>query len=307
MKAARLNEWGQPLQVEDVPQPTPGSDEVLVRIRAASINPFDRAVAAGYMQGMFATPMTMGTDFAGDVIGTGENVQHVKPGDEVFGLVTFGDGTFAEYAIAKSNEVAPKPKSMDYIQAGAVPLAALAAWQSLFDAAQLKPGERLFVHGVGGSVGMFACQFAQDIGAEVIGSCIPEKAAHVAGLGLSRSIDYQDQLFEEVVSDVDVVLDLVGGDTVQRSFAMLKPGGRVVTILGGPTPEEQEEAERRGVKAIGTYVQPTAEHLTRVADMIDADKIKVFVRDTFPLEEAQAAFESSMQRGKTGKVVITVA
>src|SRR3954465_2950579 len=99
MKAARLNEWGQPLQVEDVPQPTPGSDEVLVRIRAASINPFDRAVAAGYMQGMFATPMPMGTDFAGDVIGTGENVQHVKPGDEVFGLVTFGDGTFAEYAI----------------------------------------------------------------------------------------------------------------------------------------------------------------------------------------------------------------
>jgi NADPH:quinone reductase-like Zn-dependent oxidoreductase len=305
MKAVRLNNWGQPVELEDIAQPTPGSDEVLVRVRAASINPFDRAVASGYLQGMFSLPLTLGTDFAGEVVEVGADVRHVKPGDEVYGLITM-DGTFAEYVVAKSNEVAHKPSSLDFVQAAGVPLAALAAWQSLFDVAQLQSGERLLIHGAGGSVGSFATQFAKDKGAHVIGTCIPEKAPHVEGLGADQTIDYQEQPFEDAVSDADVVLDLVGGDTVQRSLGVLKPGGRVVTILGQPSQEELDEAESRGVSAIGTYVQPTAEHLERVAEMIDAGKIKVFVRDTFPLDQAQAALESSQQRGKTGKVVVTV-
>ena len=277
-----------------------------MRVRAASINPFDRAVAAGYMQGMFSVPLTLGTDFAGEVVEVGADVKHVKPGDEVYGLVTFGGGTFAEYAIAKSNEIAHKPKSLDFVHAASVPLAALAAWQPLFDVAQLKSGERLLIHGAGGSVGSFATQFAKDKGAYVVGTCIPEKAPLLEGLGANQSINYQEQPFEEAVSDVDVVLDLVGGDTVQRSLGVLKPGGRVVTILGQPTQEELDDAQSRGVSAIGTYVQPTTEHLDKVAEMIDAGKIKVFVRDTFPLDQAQAAIESSQERGKIGKVVLTV-
>jgi NADPH:quinone reductase-like Zn-dependent oxidoreductase len=305
MKAVRLNDWGQPVELEDVAQPTPGSDEVLVRVRAASINPFDRAVAAGYLQGMFSVPLTLGTDFAGEVVEAGADVKHVKPGDEVYGMVTM-DGTFAEYAIAKSNEVALKPKSLNFVQAASVPLAALAAWQPLFDVAQLKSGDRLFIHGAGGSVGSFATQFAKDRGVHIVGTCIPEKTSHIEGLGANQSINYQEQPFEDAVSDVDVVLDLVGGDTVQRSLGVLKPGGRVVTILGQPTQEELDDAQSRGVSAIGTYVQPTTEHLDKVAEMIDAGKIKVFVRDTFPLDQAQAAIESSQERGKIGKVVLTV-
>ena len=138
MKAVRVNEWGTPVQTENVPQPIPSNDEVLVRIHAASINPFDTAVLAGYMSFMATPPITLGTDFAGEVVAVGADITHVEPGDAVYGLVVLRSGTFAEYTTAKAHEIARKPKSLDYIHAAAVPLPSMAAWQSLFDLAQLQ-------------------------------------------------------------------------------------------------------------------------------------------------------------------------
>ena len=160
MKAVRVKEWGAPVELEEIPQPTPSDDEVLVRIHAASINPFDAAVHAGYMQGMLSTPLILGTDFAGEAVKVGSNITHVKPGDAVYGLVPMRSGTFAEYVTATADEVSAKPRSLDYIQAAAVPLASLAAWQSLSDLAQLQQGERLLVLGAAGDAGSCAVQLA---------------------------------------------------------------------------------------------------------------------------------------------------
>ena len=225
MKAIRVNEWGKPVQLEDHPQPSPADDEVLVRVRAASINPFDIAVAAGYVAFMATAPMTLGTDVAGEVVEVGKNVTTLKPGDEVFGAVVLHSGTFAEYTTPKAGELARKPKSLDFVQASAIPLAATAAWQTLFDVAKLQSGERLLIQGVAGSVGTYALQFAKDIGAYVYGTDIPERADLVKSLGLDRYINHKEERVEDVVKDADVVLDLVGGPHVQESYNVLKRGG----------------------------------------------------------------------------------
>lgn len=302
MKAVRINQWGHPAQLEDIPLPTPNSDEVLVRIQAASINPVDSAIAAGYLQSVLTVPMTLGTDFAGDVVTIGADVKHVKPGDAVYGML-LGRGAFAEFAIAKANEIAQKPRLLDYVQAAAVPLAALTAWQTLFDLAQLQGGERLLVHGAGGGVGSFAIQLAKENGAYVIGSDIPDKAAFLQELGVDQVINAQEQQFEDVVRDVDVVLHLVMGGNLELAYTVLKPGGRFVTTVGQPS---QEEAERRGIRASGALTQPTVDHLTTVAERIDAGKLKVFVNRTFPLDEAQAALEYRQTGTTHGKVVLVV-
>jgi NADPH:quinone reductase-like Zn-dependent oxidoreductase len=302
MKAVRIKEWGQPVQVEDIPQPTPNSDEILVRVHAASVNPVDLAVAAGYLQSMLGAPMTLGTDFAGKVVSVGADVKHVKPGDEVYGFVPIRGGTFAEYAIAKANEVAHKPRSLDYAQASVVPLVALTAWQSL-DLARLQNGERLLIHGAGGGVGSFAAQFAKDRGAYVIGTAGPGTDAFLRELGVDQYINYEEQRFEDIARDVDVVLSTARGDLAQRSYGAMKPGGRLVATVEQPP---QAEAEQRGIRASSVITQPNADHLAKVADLIDSGRVKVFVRRAFPLEEAQAALEASQQRHKPGKVVLTV-
>lgn len=304
MKAIRVNEWGKPVQLEDVPQATPGDDEVLVRVHAASINPFDVAVVAGYLSFMATPPLTLGTDFAGEVVEAGKDVQHVKPGDEVYGMVVLRSGTFAEYTTAKAHEVVHKPKSLDYIQAAAIPLAATAAWQTLFDVAQLQSGERLLIQGAAGSVGSYALQFAKSAGAYVYGTDIPERAELLQKLGIDHYINHKEQRVQDAVQDVDVVLDLVGGDRVVESYDVLKRGGRYVGTLALQMP--QEEPERRGIRSFGFGAQVKADLLTKFAELVDTEKLKVILNRTFPLEQAQEAMEF---RGKTpipGKVVLTV-
>jgi NADPH:quinone reductase-like Zn-dependent oxidoreductase len=303
MKAVRINQWGQPVQLEDVPQPTPNSDEVLVRVHAASINPVDSFVAAGYLQSMLSVPLTPGTDFAGEVVSVGADVQHVKAGDAVYGMIPIRGGAFAEYAAPKAHEVALKPQSLDYVQAAAVPLAALAAWQTLFDLAQLQSGERVLIHGAGGAVGSYAVQLAKDKGAYAIGSDIPEKAGFLQQLGVDQIINAQTQRFEDVVSDVDVVLNYASADLLERSYNVLKPGGRYATTFEQPP---QEEAERRGIRAYGVFTQPTVDHLTALAQVIDAGKVNVFVNRTFPVGEAQAALEYRQTGTTPGKIVLTL-
>lgn len=304
MKAVRVNEWGKPVQLEDIPTPKPGDDEVLVRVHAASINPFDAAILAGYAAFMFKVPMTLGTDFSGEVVEVGKDVTHVKPGDEVYGSMPMHSGAFAEYTIAKASEVALKPRSLDHIQAAVVPLPALAAYQSLFEHGQFKDGERVLIHGVGGAVGGLAAQFAKSRGAYVYGTDITEKAQHVAGLGIDQFIDTKSGRFEDMVKDLDVVLDYLGGEFTERSYSILKAGNRYVSSLALETP--QDEPQKRGFRSTGFGAQSRSDQLAQFADLIDAGKLKVFVNRTFPLEEAQSALDYRYMSKAPGKVVLTV-
>lgn len=303
MKAIRLNEWASSLAVEDIPQPEPNDNEVLIRVHAASINPFDAALQAGYLQSMASTPLTMGTDYAGDVVKVGSGISHLKPGDAVYGLSPLGPGAFAEFTIAKAHEVTHKPQSLDFVSAAGVPLPAMAAWKSLFDLLQVKPGERLLIHGAAGNVGGIAVQLAKAEGVFVYGVDIPEKSSHSQKLGVDQFISSEDR-FEDVVEDVDVVLDLVGGEFMERSYNVLKPGGRYVTSLLAETP--QEEPQRRGIQSMGLAAWPNADVLAQVAKRIDSGKLQVFVNRTFPLEQVNEAMAYRMQTRIPGKVVLTV-
>lgn len=303
MKAVRINEWGQPLKTESIPQPSPANDEVLVRVHAASLNPVDSFVAAGYLQSMLTVPMTPGTDFAGEVVSVGDDVNHVKPGDAVYGMIPIRGGGFAEYVSPKAGEVALKPQSLDYQQAAAVPLSALAAWQTLFDLAQLQSGERVLILGAGGNVGSYAVQLAKDKGAYVIGVDTPEKADHLRNLGVDQFINSQTERFEEVAGNVDIVLNYAGGDLLERVYNTLQTGGRYVTTGEQPP---QDEAERRGIRTFAVFTQPSIDNLTKLAEVIDAGKLKVHVNRSFPLDEAQAALEYRQTATEPGKVVLTV-
>jgi NADPH:quinone reductase-like Zn-dependent oxidoreductase len=303
MKAIRLNEWGKALDLEDIPQPEPKDDEVLVRVHAASINPFDAALQAGYFQYMAKVPMTFGSDFAGEVVAIGSNIKNLKPGDAVYGSGPLGAGSFAEYMTAKAHEVAHKPKSLDYISSAAAPLPSIAAWKTIFELLEVKSGERLLIHGVAGNVGGLAVQLAKAEGAFVYGVDIPEKAEHIRKLGLDHFISNQER-FEDVVKDVDAVLDLVGGELTDRSYTVLRPGGRYLTSLMIDTP--QEEPQRRGIKSMGLAAWPSAEILEKMAEQFDSGKLQVFVNRTFPLEEVNAAMAHRMETKEPGKVVLKI-
>jgi NADPH:quinone reductase-like Zn-dependent oxidoreductase len=308
MKAVRLNAWGQPVTVEEIEQPTAGPGEVLVRVRAAGVNKVDYFIAAGYMQGMLSVPRTQGTDFAGDVVAVGDGVTHVQPGDAVYGLIPMQGGAFAEYLVAQSAQVARKPQSLEYVQAAAVPLVALTAWQSLFDTAGVQAGERVLVHGAAGGVGSIATQLAKYAGAYVIGTAGADRAERLRELGADEHVDPQARPFEESVQDIDVVVDTVGGDVAQRSYGVLKPGGRLATPAAQIAPEEAEaQAQQRGIRVAGVWTQPNAEQLEQVAALIDAGKVKVLVSDVLPLEQAQEAQELVATGHPRGKVVLQVA
>lgn len=304
MKAVRVNGWGQPVQVEDIPVPEIGNDEVLVRVHAASINPFDAAVHAGYLQGLFSLPLTLGTDFAGEVVKAGSQIHHVQPGDAVYGMTPMHPGSFAEYLVAKANEVTHKPKTLNFIQAAGVPLPALAAYQSLFDLGGAQKGERVLIIGAGGSVGSCAIQLAKELGMEVFAVANPAREPLVRELGADQFVNAQAERFEDVVGEVDLALDFVGGEYLARSYGVLRKGGRFVTSMVVQPP--QEEAERLGIRSVGLGTQPKADQLEDIAARIDSNRLRTFINCTFPLEQAQQAMEYRMTKAEPGKVVLTV-
>jgi NADPH:quinone reductase-like Zn-dependent oxidoreductase len=304
MKAVRVNGWGQPVQLEDIARPVPGANEILVRVHAASVNPFDTFVHAGYMQGMLSTPLTLGTDFSGEVVETGSEIKHVKVGDGVYGLVPMHSGSFAEYLLAGPNEVAHKPKTLNFVQSAGVPLASLAAYQSVYDLGKLQKGERVLIIGAAGAVGGCAVQLARSIGAYIYAVDIPEKMAHLRELGVDRFINAKEERYEDVTGKVDLVLDFVGGENLQRSFNILSNGGRYVTSLF--LPPSLEEAEKRGISCAALATQPRLDHLNDLAQRIDSGQLKIFVARTFPLAEAQSAINYRMSTTDIGKVVLLV-
>lgn len=236
MKAIRIHQFGGPevLELEDIEIPEPAQDEVLVKVYASSVNPVDQKIFAGEAEEKFPTkfPLTIGWDVSGVIEGAGNKVRNFSIGDQVYGRpFPTTNGAFAEYLVIKADQIALKPRSLDHLNAAAIPLAGLTAWQGLFKFGHLEKDQRVLIHGASGGVGSFAVQFAKWKGAYVIGTGAPENLAFIKQLGADEAIDYKNDRFEEKVRDIDLVLDLIGKDTQQRSLEVIKPGGRLITTI----------------------------------------------------------------------------
>jgi len=307
MNAIRIHEYGGPevLRYEEAPRPKRGTGEVLIRVHAAGVNPVDWQAREGYLKAVRPSlPLIVGWDVSGMVESTGTGVTRLKKGDEVYGRPDLArDGAYAEYIVVNESEVAPKPRSIDHIHAAGIPLAALTAWQALFDAAQLKAGQSVLIHAAAGGVGHFAVQLAKWKGAQVIGTASEANRDFVRKLGADEVIDYRTIRFEDTVKDVDVVLDTIGGDTQKRSWKVLKKGGILVSILSPPSPEE---ALAHGVLQARVFVQPNAEQLAEIAMLVDFGTLRPIVETVFPLSEAGRAHELSQTGHTRGKIVLRV-
>ena len=306
MKAIRIHQYGGPevLAQVEMQRPTPGHDEVLIKVHAAAVNPIDWKMRAGYVKEVFplAFPSTLGWDVSGTVEAAGDKVTQFKRGDEVYALVT--GGGYAEYVAAKETVVARKPRTVDHVNAAAVPVAGLTALQALFEVAQLRAGQKVLIHAAAGGVGNFAVQLAKAKGAYVIGTASSKNHAFLSGLGVDQAVDYQQTRFEDVVRDVDVVLDTVGGETLERSFRVLKHGGILVSLVQPPS---QESAAKYGVRALFYGGHASSSDLAEIAKLIDDGKVKPVVETVLPLAEARRAHELSETRHVRGKIVLKVA
>ena len=292
------------MKIDDVLKPLPGRDEILVKVHAVSVNPIDYKIRSGeFKPEGLVLPATLGRDVSGIVKDVGADVSGVRVGDEVYALLDRDHGGYAELAVAKGSGLSRKPANLDHNYAAAVPLAATTAWQGLFDHGELKPRERVLIHGAAGGVGLFAVQFAKNCGAYVIATAAGDDRELLEKLGAHDVIDYKAERFETEIRDVDLVLDLVGGETQRRSWAVLKKGGRMVSTVGLPP---QEEAAKRGVVARAFFAQPNAAQLREFARMIEAGEISVVVQRTYPLDDVRRAHEHMESGHVVGKVVLTV-
>jgi NADPH:quinone reductase-like Zn-dependent oxidoreductase len=308
MKIVRIHSFGGPavLKIEDLPLPTLGEEELLVRVVAASVNPVDYKIREGRYPAVKADrlPYSPGRDIAGIVEDSGGLVDDWKQGDAVYAMLGIDRGGYAEFAIVTSQEVAPKPKTLDFVAAASVPLAGLTAWQGLFRYGELKAGQRVLIHGGSGGVGHFAIQFAKAAGAYVITTVSQGHADFVRSLGADEVIDYKTQRFEDVAKDVDLVYDLIGGETQERSWNVLKRGGTLVSTLSEPS---QEQARANGVRALRYTVKESGAELEEIGRLIDAGKVKPRITKTFQLVDAANA-QLYVEEGHTeGKVVLEVA
>src|SRR5262245_32513421 len=307
MQAVVAHEYGAPdvLKIEQVPRPEPNDDEALVRVIASSVNPADPLTLSGKYAKEFGThlPLIAGYDIAGVVEKTGTSVTKLKPGDAVYGYPTFGGG-WADYVTVKEWEVAPKPKSLNFVESAAVPMGALTAWQALLDVAKLHPGQTVLIHGGSGGVGSFAIQIAKARGARVIATASTANQDLLKQLGADVAVDYTKTKFEDVAKDVDAVLDPVGKETLARSYGVVKKGGIVMSLVARPDPVE---LEKRGIRGAGISVHPDAEDLAEIARLIDAGKIKPVVTQVLPLSEAIAAQQQAATHHTRGKVVLRIA
>jgi NADPH:quinone reductase-like Zn-dependent oxidoreductase len=306
MKAVRIHSFGGPevLRLEDVPKPRPANDEVLIKVRAAGVNPIDYKLRSGEFKPVgMQMPMTLGRDVSGTVEDVGSNVAGVSVGDDVIAMLDSEHGGYAEYTTAKANGIAAKPGSLDHLHAAAVPLAATTAWQGLFDHGKLKAGERVLIHGAAGGVGHFAVQFAKDRGAYVIATARAEDRDVLRRLGADEIIDYRSERFEDQVREIDLVFDLVAGETQQRSWKVLKDGGRIVSTLQPPS---RDEAARRHAKGEAFMVEPNRDELAQISRLIENGKVSVLVQEVLPLTDVVRAHERLEHEHVRGKVVLAV-
>ncbi len=308
MKAVRIHEYGNEnvLKYEDALIPEIQDDDVLIKIYAAGVNPVDWKIREGYLKEMipYEFPLTLGWDVSGVIETVGSKVTTFQTGDAVYSRPDIArNGTYAEHIAVKSNEVALKPKSIDHNHAASIPLAGLTAWQALFEIAHLSQGQRVLIHAAAGGVGSFAVQLAKTRGAYVIGTASAGKHEYVRGLGADEAVDYTSVKFEDVVKDVDVVFDTIGGDTLERSWKVLKGSGHLVSITEIPF---EEKAKAHNVKSDFLFVQPNAEQLGKIADLVDQGKIKTHLEKVFPLQHTKDAHVLSQTGRVGGKIVLQV-
>src|ERR1041385_1388116 len=307
MRAVVAHEYGAPdvLKIEQVQRPEPNDDQPPVRVIASSVNPADPLTLSGKYAKEFGTPLPLisGYDIAGIVEKTGANVTKLKVGDAIYGYPTFGAG-WADYVTVKQWEVARKPKSLNFVEAAAVPMGALTAWQALVDVAKLQPGQTILVHGGSGRVGSFAVQIAKARGARVIATASTANQDLLKQLGADVAVDYTKTKFEDVVKDVDAVLDPVGKETLARSYGVVRKGGIVMCLVALPN---RDELKKHGIHGAAISVHPDAKDLAEIAQLIDAGKIKPIVTQVLPFSEAIAAQQQAATHHTRGKVVLRIA
>ncbi|MGW3105401.1 NADP-dependent oxidoreductase [Streptomyces sp. NPDC001100] len=295
------------LEVAEVERPAPRPNEILIKVRAAGLNPTDwkHRKTGGFLG---EPPFVLGWDVSGVVEAVGVGVARFKAGDEVFGMLSYpwGHGSHAEYVAAPARDFVHKPAAIDHVQAGALPLVALTAWQALVENADVQPGQRVLVHAAAGGVGHVAVQIAKARGAYVIGTASAGKHEFLRELGVDEAIDYRETDFAEAVKDVDVVLDTVGGETGLKSLRVLRPGGIVVSIIPIGKDDFHEEAERLGVRAVRMLVDADRADMEAVAELVAAGKLRATIAGAFPLAEAAEAHRLGGTGRTSGKLVLTV-
>lgn len=316
MKSARIKGYGSTRDVIEIEQNAPvpndpSEGKVLVKIKAAGVNPIDWKISEGYMQQVMPIefPATPGGDFSGILEKAGAGVSDIKQGEEVYGqssVVIGGSGTFAEMALANADNIARKPITLSHEEAAGLPTVGVTAWQALVDIIGLSKGQKILIHGGAGGVGSIATQLAKYIGADVATTVSEKDKQFVKDLGADEIIDYKTQTFEDVLSshDYDAVLDTVGGETYSRSFKILKKGsGIIVSTLEQPN---QELMEKFGVKAIFVFSQVNRDRLTKLTQWVDQNNVRVNVDKMFPLDDAAKALEYQKDGHPRGKVVLAI-
>jgi NADPH:quinone reductase-like Zn-dependent oxidoreductase len=299
MQAVLIHETGDPdvLRYEEAERPEPGDGEVLIRVRAASVNPVDWKYRRGFVDKQL--PAVLGNDVSGTVEVSRD--QGFAEGDEVFGIVA--SGGYAEFATASAGVIAKRPAGVSPEQAAAIPVAGLTAWQALFDRGGLEAGQTALVAGAAGGVGHFAVQFARHAGARAIGTGSSRNRDFVLGLGAEDYVDYTQQDVADAVRDVDVAFDTVGGQTTQSLLPAVREGGILVTIAGAPP---GQAARERGMRAELLVMTPTSDKLARIAELVAAGDVRVEIAEVLPLAEVQRAHELSESGHTRGKIILTV-
>lgn len=311
MKAVQINAYGgnDVLGInENAPKPSPAKGQVLVEVHAASINPIDWKIRAGFLKEMapLVFPATLGGDFSGVVVEVGEGVSDFAVGDQVYGqaiMLNGGSGTFAEYVVANTANTARIPHALTYPQAAALPLAGASAVQGLEEHIKLTSGQKILIHGGAGGIGTISVQLAKSIGAYVAATASTDDKEYVKGLGADEVIDYKSEAFETLLHDYDAVFDTVGGETTNKSFFVLKKEGILISMMGLP---DQELAKKHGVTAIGQGTNTNTAHLNRLTHLVETGKVKVHIGKIFPLEKIRDAFEYQEKGHPQGKVVLTI-
>ena len=306
MKAAIIHDYGQTATIGDVNAPALSPDSVLVTVKAASLNPIDNILIAGHLKDMIPLtfPHVIGYDVAGVVAEVGADVTGVKVGDAVFARPNQQDaGSLAEVARIKASELAIMPEALSFAEAASLPLAGLTAWQALVDKAGLKAGQKVLIHAGSGGVGTLAIQIAKHIGAHVATTVSPRNFDLVRDLGADVIIDYHDQRFEDHVQDYDVVFDMLGGETLKRSFAVVRKGGHVVSIKGQ---DEDNLAEKHGVTFDWFFMEPNGDQLTHLADLVRKGALKPVIDSTFDFASSADALAELAKGHAVGKIVVTM-
>ena len=306
MKAAVFREYEAPVEIAEVAKPALKDGSVLIEVHAASLNPIDNILRAGYLRQMLelSFPHVKGYDVSGTVIEVGKDVKSVKVGDEVFARPNQMDaGADAEFARIQEGELAIKPANMTHEQAASLPLAGLTAWQALVSKGNIKAGDKVLIHAGSGGVGAFAIQIAKHFGAFVATTTSGKNVDRVKDLGADQVIDYTTQKFEDQLSDFDLVIDTIGGETLARSFEVLKQGGTMVSVKNQ---DNEGLAEKYGVQFEWFFMSPDGEMLTELAKLVSDGTVKTVIDSTFPMDQAADAFDKLATGRAVGKIVVTV-